>query len=132
MKATIGLEYIGKANDDKLALYRERLNQAADGLGSRLVGAPSRRPWVAQIIGRDPKYGYARKFVAGKTDYAHANGAGTRGVYLWFVIDPGVYEVSVSTSWKSRDRYFLTVEEDGSQRRISGDEVESWLSAQSV
>jgi hypothetical protein len=83
--------------------------------------------WVAEIIGRDPKYKYARCFLHGKVDYAHSNSKGTRGVYLNFILEDGhIYDVSSPQSWKKTDRYYCKVI-NGEIIQIKEEEVEEWL-----
>lgn len=124
MKATIGLEHIG---------HRMGGVYTVSPGGFHLTGALRefgniRRPWVARITGPDARWGFRREFVRPKTDYAHANGVGTRGIKLWFVLGPGVYEVGTFTTWTHEERYFARVDDDGSIERIARDEVDQWLS----
>lgn len=86
-----------------------------------------RRYWVAEIVGRSPRYGYERKFLPCKKDYRDANSAGTRGVYAYYILDEGqLYEVSAPRSWRRTDRYFCTVK-NGEIVRLTEEEAEAWL-----
>lgn len=133
MKATLSLEYIGEAHDARLALYSGIVDQVGDGLGRAVVGnARPRKPWVAEITGRDPKFGLRREFLPANWQRKRANGAHSRGVELWFLVESGhLYEVKAHVSWRSRDRYFCTVTDAGTIRRLSNEEAEQWLNARS-
>lgn len=129
MKATLCLEYIGESGDAQIALYSGKLDTAFQGLGDVAFGCKNpRKPWVAEIIGYHGKYGFERKFLPSKRNYSRANSSGSRGVELWFVLESGkVYEVKAPRSWRSVDRYFCRVDDDGEIIRMSKDEVGSWL-----
>lgn len=130
MKATIGLEYFGKTEDQRLRLFSKIVSDSlGHGLGEAVVGKiPSRRPWVAEIIGTDPKYGFSRNFISSNTSHKNSNGRGTRGVNLWFVLESGCYyEVKEQISWQRSERYFCRVSDDGTVIRASKEEVIEWL-----
>jgi hypothetical protein len=68
------------------------------------------KPWVARIVGTDPKYGLAREFVDGAVDYSRANRPRTRGVYYTYYLKNGYYEVKGGHSWgHANDRKFVRV-----------------------
>lgn len=70
-----------------------------------------RRPWVAEITGLDPQYRYKRAFLSGQKDYSEANSIGSRGVYVYYHLEPGrVYEVNELVTWTRTRRYFCRVE----------------------
>lgn len=133
MKATISLEYIGEVHDARLALLSSIVDQVGDGLGRAVAGNPRpRKPWVAEITGRDPKFGLRREFLPANWQRKRANGAHSRGVELWFIVETGrIYEVKAPASWRSCDRYFCTVTDAGDIRRLSTEEAEQWLNARS-
>ena len=129
MKATIGLEYFGKSEDERLRFLTGVMSGALGrGVGESVVGkVPSRRPWVAEITGTDPKWGLRREFLNSNTSYMHANGAGSRGTKLWFVLESGkYYEVKEQTSWRSSERYFCRVSASGDIIRAIKEEVMEW------
>lgn len=128
MKAILNLEYIGEAQDARLAFYARLIDQIDQGLGGAVVG-PSRprKPWVAEILGSDSIYRLKRRFVPANWSRKYANGAHSRGVVLWFVLKPNTYyEVKSPTSWRSHDRYFCRVNDDGEILKISREEVVEW------
>lgn len=84
------------------------------------------RPWVAEITGKDAKYGLARKFVDGTRDYSRANSKRTRGVYTTYTLVPGrVYECSDPRSWSRTERYFARVV-DGELETMDAEQVEQY------
>jgi hypothetical protein len=107
LKAVLELELIGDS----------------DPLAPRAV-----RPWVARILGLDEHTGLQREFLRRyQKDYSRANSIGSRGVYAYYVLDPGLYEVSRRVSWSQTERYFACV--DGATiTRISREEVVRRLS----
>lgn len=130
MKASLHLEYIGEVNDAKSRLYFGIIQEA---LGSFVAEAltgklPSRKPWVAKITGFDFKYGYKREFINGKIQRLRSNAAGSRGIEIWFLLESGfVYQARHFTSWKSEEKFFCKVTEDGDIEKISQEEVDEWL-----
>lgn len=136
MKATLGIEYIGERYDADVLLGSRKLDEAfGKGFGAAVIGGPARprKPWVAEITGRDAKYGLQRRFLPSNWQRKRANGPHSRGVELWFVLESGrVYEVKEPVSWRKWDRWFCAVTEAGEVRRISDEEVEQWLSDRSA
>lgn len=126
MKAILKLEAIGDDMHSIIDLHRRRVNEAVPGLGDATFGRPN-QPWVAEITGPDPTYTYQRRFVRGKKDYSKANSKGSRGVYLWFLLESGrVYEVNERKTWSTTERYFCRVADDGEIIRMSREEVAAW------
>ncbi len=123
MLAVLELEWIGEYNDAHCRLYDKQIKAITGGLD---IGYRSNRPWVARITGTDATYGLAREFVHGQIDYSRANSKGSRGVYLYFPLKDGVYEVKKHLTWKKDRRYFLRVEAM-QMIEIEREEVEAWL-----
>lgn len=86
------------------------------------LGRDKSRPWVARLIGFDERLSFTREFVRGQIDYSRANSVGSRGVYLYFPLKDGIYEVNARETWKRTRRYFLRVE-DAKMDEISREEV---------
>ena len=131
MKASLHLEYIGESNDAKARLYfgivQEMLGRV---VAETVVGRNpfTRKPWVAKITGFDFKYGYKREFINGKIQRLRSNAAGSRGIEIWFLLESGfVYQARHFTSWKSEEKFFCKVTEDGDIEKISQEEVDEWL-----
>lgn len=130
MKATLELEYIGADSADYLNAMCRQFNQARPGLGDSFIGRPSPGPWVAEIIDKYPSGKLRRTFVRSNRDYSRANSKGSRGVYLWFVLESDkLYEVHARTSWKGSCNYFCAVTEAGDINNLTDDEAKEWLSA---
>lgn len=93
------------------------------------------RPWVARITGQDRQFGLAREFVKGVWDYTHASGKfGGRGIYIYWALPPGVYEMYRPVSWNERsdERFFFRVDDSGEIQPITRDEVLECLNATSA
>lgn len=129
MKATLALEYIGEAQDAKLRLAARIIDEAIPGASQAVIGnAAPRRPWVAEIVGKDPVYKLKREFIPANCSRKHTNGAHSRGVELWFVLESGkLYEVKAPLSWRNSERYFCTVTSKGEIIRVTEKTVEEWL-----
>lgn len=130
MKAALTLEYIGETEEAYVSLMcRVMDHNLGPGTSKAVVGhARPRMPWVAEIVGRDPKFRYSRKFLKANWQRKRSNGNGSRGVELWFTLESGkVYEVKSPQTWKHTDHYFCTVSEDGDVIRISEYEVDEWV-----
>lgn len=127
MKATISLEAIGDDVNQYFRLQRTILNDGAPGLGDAVIGEIKQRHWCAKLTGLDSKYGFRREFVKGRKDYSRANSIGSRGIYVWYILDPGMYEVSSPETMRRTRRYFLRVNYDGTTNEISREEVELCL-----
>jgi hypothetical protein len=90
--------------------------------GSAWASRP--KPWVARLTALDTRWGFTREFIKGVSDYTHVNGKrGGRGIYIYFAMPPGVYEVYYPISWKHDRRYFARVDEKGNITEITRDEV---------
>lgn len=91
----------------------------------KMCGLPYDGPWVAKLsMG---KYNLKREFLKSMIDYSKSNSVGSRGVYLYFILSPGFYEVKERISWKNSRRYFLCVEDSDHQREVEKWEVEVCL-----
>lgn len=85
------------------------------------------RPWVARLTGLDDRWCFCREFVSGVYDYTYARRSGGRGIYLYFALAPGYYEVYRPISWRSDQRFFCHVTEDGDWHEVSREEVVACL-----
>ncbi|MGV9267451.1 hypothetical protein ACWDRR_22620 [Kitasatospora sp. NPDC003701] len=105
------------------------------------------RPWVAEITGRDAKFGLRRDFLTGELDYEGAlDNRGWRGVLCcWTLLTGHLYEASWPLdppvkNWRGlrrmgfpgrvteEERSFLQVNEQGDIVELSREEAEAWLS----
>ena len=132
MKATISLEFIGANTYQQLQGISNFVDQISPGLAKKFIGDVPKgiKPWVAEITGKDDKFGLKRSFLKPNFDYKNANSKGSRGVQLWFVLESDrLYQVYERTSWKGSRKYFCAVNVDGSIYELNDKEVEEWLNA---
>lgn len=128
MKAQIKIEAVGDDVDQMLRFFSTMTNDLVPGLGDMTFGTNNGKPkpsyWVAQIIGVHPVFKYERKFIKGKKDYSQANRKGSRGVFVYYLVESGnVYEVKRS----SKRRYFCIVDEEGSIQEVNKEYVDQWI-----
>jgi hypothetical protein len=129
VKAALKLELIG---ENYFAYQRTaRWRDAETERYGRMLGLDQSPVWVARIVGIEPDGNWQRIFLHGQKDYTHANRNGSRGVFCYYALDDGTYEVHERTNWKKTRRYFLVVEE-GAYREADREEVLLWLSADSA
>lgn len=122
MKAILALELRGDNTRQLWKLGRWQCDQVAPGLGAAVIGFMPSSAWCAEIVGRDPKYKYARRFLPFKKNYSQSNSVGSRGVRAIYMLEENkIYEVK---EWK--ERYFCTIR-DWAICRISEYEVNEWL-----
>lgn len=134
MKAAIKCEAVGDDTDQMCRFYKNMTNDLLPGIGNVIFEKPYKSNWVAEITGIDPIYKFKRSFLTGKKDYSEANSSGSRGVYVWYTLESGkIYEVFRPTSWKSRERFFCTVnDETGKIITLEKEEVLEWLKKNSL
>lgn len=85
------------------------------------------KPWVARITGLDARYGLAREFLKAEKDYSEANGTGSRGIMLYYWLEPGIYEINERLSWKNHRRYFARIIDHQTLIEMTKAEVIEWL-----
>lgn len=129
MKASLRVEAIGDDLVGEMRITRIKLRgMVGAALAHQVIDRIPQRAWCAEIVGRDPRYGLDRRFLRGKKDYRFANSTGSRGVYLYFILESGrIYEVSSPQSWHRDDRYFCHVTDAGDIERITREDVDAWL-----
>lgn len=130
MRAVLRLELIG---DDYF--YAKRHNTwSFDKIlrYMRRLGSDKSPSWTARITGIDDKSQPVREYLQGQRDYSEANSTGSRGIFVYYALPPGIYEVSDRYHWRKVRHYFCRVE--GTEIiEISKDEViECLKSAESV
>ncbi|OBK02782.1 hypothetical protein A5637_16345 [Mycolicibacterium fortuitum] len=86
------------------------------------------KPWLAEITGRTPQFGFKRRFLRADRDFSRANRRGTSGVeYAWTLTVNRVYEAEYPTSWSKARRVFLRADPAGDVVEIDEAEVIAWL-----
>ena len=73
-----------------------------------------RRAWVAKI-----SWGFngiEREFLNPARNYQNSNGPGSRGIFLYYWLPDGIYEISAPINWKKVDRYFCMVKNNKLER----------------
>lgn len=129
MKATLKVEAIGDNTYQMFRLYQTAVSSAAPSIGAALE-SPKAPYWVAIIYGKTGSR-YLKNFLNGKKDYTKANSKGSRGVYIWYILQSGyVYEVSSPVSWKRISHYYCKVTDEGEIVEITQDEVDQWIAEQ--
>lgn len=108
MIVTLRLEYIGEHLDKCRRWHERRLENMRIGSREwvRLYRALEirRRPWVARMDSGE------RVFVEGKKDYSRANRDGSRGVFMYYHLPPGRYEIRHLNEDDTERRYTCRVE----------------------
>ena len=126
MRAVLRLEIIGdnylqrnKLIEEKSLPYPRMMREMINVIR---YGQRRLRPWVARVTGLDDRFGFAREFIIGMRDYSQANSIGSFGVYEYFALTPGIYEVNESVELGKTRRYFVRVQ-NGEIVEISANEV---------
>lgn len=128
MKAIIKIEAIGDNTYQYFRLYKKILNEGAPGLGNSILEGMGAPYWCAKITGFDPKYKYAREFLKPKKDYSESNSVGSRGIFLFYILENNcLYEVSKPITWKKLRRYFCVVDNNGEIIEIKKEDVDQWI-----
>ena len=133
MRYTLKLEAIG----DNHTAYMRHISRAQRAGLPLPYNAPHKllqayqlghsKSWVARITGLDRRFGLAREFIYAQKDYTHANGTGSRGIYLYYFLPPGLYEISERVTWKRTRRYFARVVDDHTIIELTREEAVQWL-----
>ena len=72
-----------------------------------------------------------REPLQGVPDYTHSNGKGSRGIYYWYTLAPGLYEINHRYKINAVRRYWL-LSENGTTHEITNDEAKQWRTTQSI
>ena len=121
MKATLKLHAIGenKRREFEGWLRSNHYNK----IFTKAIPPPC---WVAEVTMVDGVI--VRNRLPHTTDYSFTNGTGSRGTYLWYILESGkIYEVNERVSWSRSERYFISVDEQGDFLHMSQDEVRQCL-----
>lgn len=91
------------------------------------LGGPHLRPWVARIEGMNEEGNLQRSFIAAQKDWSGANGTGSRGIWLYYFLEPGLYEINHRLKWKRADRYFAWIVDADTLCKLTRTEAIEWL-----
>lgn len=91
------------------------------------LGGPHLRPWVARITGVTPDGKLERVFMDGQKDYSLANSSGSRGIYFYYFLEPGLYEINERKTWKRAERYFAWIVNEQTLCKLTREEAMEWL-----
>lgn len=126
MRAVLRLEIVG---DNYLQHYKliEKKRLPYPRMTKKMIdviryGQRRLRPWVARIVGLDDRFGLAREFIIGMRDYSQSNSIGSFGIYEYFALPIGIYEINESVKLGKTRRYFIHVQ-SGKIVEISKHEV---------
>jgi hypothetical protein len=126
VKASLKIEARGDNVVQDMKFWTTLTNDLSPGLGDRTFGNMPASYWVARIAGKDLHFGYKREFLRGNKDYTHSNSKGSRGIFVFFLLESeNIYEVK-----NTRRRYFCKVDDDGDIIEITKDEVQKWIADQ--
>jgi hypothetical protein len=106
LAAVLKIEEIG---DDFFWHERnDRLPEMQRGVYLRRLGPDTKPSWVARITFDGERL--QRVFMKGARDYTHSNGVGSRGIFTYYALHSGIYEVHERLKWRKTRRYFIRVE----------------------
>lgn len=126
-------------DDDAVAVNKVLAKVSRQERSSYLDRLPMRRrlhlqmagktgPWVAEITAVGKTGVLERRFVKGLKDYTHANSVGSRGVYMQFILTPGIYEIFDHPK-RGQTRHRFARLADGKIREITRAEALTWLAS---
>lgn len=91
----------------------------------RRLGHDHSPSWLALLTGvRNGDF--LRCWPEGTRDYSAANSVGSRGIYVYYVLRDGIYEVNDRYEFDRVRHYFIRVEQ-GQIHRISREQAITWL-----
>lgn len=133
MRAVLRLEVIGEPyhwlRRNRQNAPIKRVLPMREEINIIRYGRKALYPWVARLgPGRN---GFNRKFEAGTRDWSIARSNGNRGIYDYYALMPGIYEVNECVKLGQARRYFIRVEGE-EYHEITREEVEQWLKSDSV
>ena len=96
-----------------------KLERIGDGGSYKFA---QKTPYCKRVVGIGSR-GLVAENIPAKRDYSNANGAGTRGVYDYYLLKEGcIYEIMEPITWKRTEHYYLLVR-DGKDIRMTFEEV---------
>lgn len=111
MKASLAIEAIGHNTAQMMRVW-SRIYSSCGVSGKKVIG--SLRGYIRWGVEEIDTEGNHIQWLRGRTDYSRANSKGSRGVYIWYVLESGHrYRVHAPQSWNSTEVYICTVDEEG-------------------
>ena len=124
MRAVISLELIGDNYIQHLKLIesgKAKIPHLKQYIKVLRYGRRQFRPWVAKLLGTNGR-GFKRQFMHSARDYSRANSIGSRGIFEYYALPSGLYEINECIKLGHNRRYFIRVQ-DAQIKKISRDEV---------
>lgn len=125
MRYVLKLEAIG---DNHIAYRRHMEKHRTQGFSRREIdaykfGNKRRVAWCAKIVGVNSDGNLEREFMDGNRDWRDSNGTGSRGIFTYYALRPGLYEINQPESWKHVRRYFAKVVDKSTMIEIGKEEL---------
>jgi hypothetical protein len=112
---------------EAIGLTPEEERRAARA-GTQREANRAARPQVDELTGLMLCGAFLRRSVKARSDYTHANGRGTRGVWCFWTLECGpVYHARYRTDWTDWHDRYLTVAPDGRIIDVTEKEARAWL-----
>lgn len=106
-----------EAFGDSYVHYRRRLEEGViyhpilrDVINAIRWGGREMTPWVARLSWG--KQQPQRTFLNGQRDYMNADRWGNRGIFVYFYLPPGIYEINHPLALGKSRRYYAIVKDD--------------------
>jgi hypothetical protein len=126
MRYVLKLEAIGDNHVAYLRHYEKQAQPKRFGrkeIDAYKFGTKQHVPWCAKIIRYRVDGRFDREFIDGQRDWRDSNSTGSRGIFVYYALRPGLYEINSPETWRRVDRYFARVVDDSTLERISKEEL---------
>lgn len=106
MRAVVRLELIA----DDFFYHQKHGGRPFDWLLHYMMRlGPDKSPsWLAHLVGHDG-HRFVREWPNGVRDYSEANRSGSRGIFVYYALPDGIYEVNDRYHWNKVRRYYIRV-----------------------
>jgi hypothetical protein len=94
------------------------------------LGSDKSPSWLARMVGHDGRH-FIRQWPDGVRDYSEANHSGSRGIFIYYALPDGIYEVNDRYHWNKVRHYFIRVA-DATITKITREEAIACLNATSA
>jgi hypothetical protein len=133
MRYVLKMEAIGDSHSYHVRKMEEALRYGKPvpyGIAARvgqIYKMGHQRPWVARLTGLRDGCKIQRRFIQAQRDYSRANSSGSRGIMLYYFLEPGLYEINQRITWKRTKRYFAWIVDENTLCELSREEAVEWL-----